>query len=214
MLSSLFGSEIRAKIFKLFFSDPEKVFGLSEAAKILEAKAISLEKELDCLAKEGILSVEISKPDNGVKTLKPIKMSVSAKNKTKPVSGVKSYQALTSSIFFPEIRSIISKEKILSIKDAFSSIKENFNPRLMFLTGKFVGSSDLPTDIMIVGNVPHRQLVLAVSDLEKVIGYEINFTLMSEREFEYRREVMDVFLYNVLEGDKIMISGSLESTLL
>jgi hypothetical protein len=184
MLSSLLGSEIRARIFKFFFSDPDKLFSLDEVAKATVVKAPGLQKELNLLVKHDFL-----------KTLKEAK--------------IKKYFANCDSIFFTEIRSIISKEKILSIKDVFSDLKKEFQPKLMFLSGKFVSKPELPTDVFFVGTVSRKGFLAAITNLEKALGYEINFTIMSEQEFDYRREVADVFLYNVLGAEKIMIAGDL-----
>ena len=184
MLSALFGSEIRVKIFKFFFSDPDKVFALEEIAKASGVKALGLQKELNILVKDGFLNL--------VKDAK-----------------LKKYSANSDNIFFSEIRSIISKEKLLSIKEVFTDIKKDFHPKLMFLSGKFVSNDNLPTDVFVVGAVPRKEFLAAISSLEKTLGYEINFTIMSEQEFDYRREVADVFLYNVLEGEKIIITGDL-----
>ncbi len=216
MLSSLLGSENRVKIFKIFFSDPDRFFSLEEIVKLGEGKIPSLSKELDKLVSDGFLKLFEEEPEKGEahdvsveEKGKKAKKSKTVKKVIKKEFKIKKYQANSEHIFFPEIASIIAKEAILSIKDLFSQIKKDFNPKMMFLAGKFVSDDSLPTDLFIVGTPPRRDILAAIAKLEKKLGYEINFTIMSEQEFDYRREVADVFLFNVLEAKKIVISGDL-----
>lgn len=197
MLSALLGSETRVKIFKFFFSDPDKLFSVEDIVKAGLGKPLSLQKELKSLVADSFLKLYEEKSEDIKKT--PLKKNLK----------LIKYQANSEHIFFPEIVSIISKEKILSIKDVFSQMKKDFNPKLMFLSGKFVSDDNSPTDIFVVGQLPRKEFLAAIAKLEKKLGYEINFTIMNEQEFEYRRELADVFLFNVLEGKKIIISGDL-----
>ena len=45
--------------------------------------------------------------------------------------------------------------------------------------------------------------------LEKELEREINFTIMGEKEFRYRQELMDIFLFNILEGKTITLINNL-----
>jgi len=33
---------------------------------------------------------------------------------------------------------------------------------------------------------------------------------MTEEEFKYRRYVMDIFLYNIIEGEKLVLVGNID----
>ena len=55
---------------------------------------------------------------------------------------------------------------------------------------------------MLVGDVDRAELLEIIPSLEKEINREINYTVMDETEFLYRREIGDVFLKKILEGRK------------
>ena len=67
------------------------------------------------------------------------------------------------------------------------------------MTGKFTGVEDAATDILLVGKLKPRSVSSLVNKYEKELGFEIRYTLMSEKEFRERRNVMDKFLYSVFE---------------
>ena len=37
------------------------------------------------------------------------------------------------------------------------------------------------------------------------MGRPINYTLMDMKEFKYRKDITDIFLYSILEGSKIIV---------
>ena len=48
-----------------------------------------------------------------------------------------------------------------------------------------------------------------VKELEVELSKEINYTIMGTHEFKYRRDITDVFLYDILGGKKIVIVDEL-----
>jgi len=56
-----------------------------------------------------------------------------------------------------------------------------------------------------VGQVARPAFLKLINELEKDLGHEINFTILEEKEFKYRQEIMDIFLYNILEGKTIVL---------
>ena len=58
------------------------------------------------------------------------------------------------------------------------------------------------TDMLVVGTV-NRQLVKnLVARFEKRYGREILYTVMTPKEFYYRKGITDKFLYEILEGQR------------
>jgi len=79
------------------------------------------------------------------------------------------------------------------------------SPKLFILTGVFINNHHSPTDMLIVGRINKDRLAKVVKELEKEMGRQINFTLMDTKEFKYRKDITDVFLYSILEGSKIVV---------
>ncbi len=85
--------------------------------------------------------------------------------------------------------------------------------RFAMLSGAFargrVSSSD-HVDLLIVGRIVLPELAAIVRNEEVKRGHEINYTVMSEEEFVFRKSRHDPFLASILEGSRIMIIGDEE----
>jgi hypothetical protein len=64
--------------------------------------------------------------------------------------------------------------------------------------------AEAPTDVFIVGRVDRRKLSDLIRKFEIEFGHEINFTVLDEEEMRYRMDVMDRFLYSVLDQPKLV----------
>jgi hypothetical protein len=105
---------------------------------------------------------------------------------------------------FEEIKSLIIKAQILYGQDFINKLKRAGNVKLLVLTGKFVNEPDFPIDLLIVGRFNKVKLLRLIKELEKELGRELDYTLMDSKEFRYRRDITDVFLYSILEGKNIV----------
>lgn len=75
--------------------------------------------------------------------------------------------------------------------------------RYLAFLGFFIGKTPAPVDVFVVGEVEHKALAKLISETEKEMGTEINFSLMTmELSSIYRRDMTDKFLYAVLEAPK------------
>ncbi len=182
MLNALFGSETRAKILNLLLLDPEKKYQLRQIAKEIGITAPALRKELVSLRDFGL-----AKEDGEF------------------------WSADKDFIIFPELRALVAKAQVLSSQRFLDGLKKISEPIFLAMTGIFTGDTLVKTDILLVGPVKKRPMLKLVTDLEKDLGREINFTVMDETEFYYRQEVMDIFLYNILAGKTIILVDNRES---
>ncbi len=182
MLNALFGSEARAKILNLLLLDSEKKYTLRQIAKEIGLTAVALRKEMLSLRDFGL-----AKEDGEL------------------------WSADKDFIIFPELRALVAKAQVLSSQRFLDGLKKISEPIFLAMTGIFTGDSLVKTDILLVGPVKKRAMLKLVSDLEKDLGREINFTVMDETEFYYRQEVMDIFLYNILAGKTIVLVDNREA---
>jgi predicted nucleotidyltransferase len=107
---------------------------------------------------------------------------------------------------------LIIKAQVLHQKEFEEDLKKSGNLKLVVLTGMFVESPQSKIDLLVVGQINRKRLKETISSLEKNLGREINYTFMSVREFQYRREITDIFLYDILENKKIIIVNELDIT--
>lgn len=209
MLGQLFGSNARVKILKIFLFNPEERYYIRELARKLKLQVNSVRRELDNLEKFGVLvsgssldeenEIEDGKPPSMAKTNKPSYAKATASKQEK-----KYYKANADFVLFEEIKSLIIKAQILYGQDFIKKLKRAGNIKLLVLTGKFVNELEFPIDLLIVGRFNKVKLLKLIKELETELGREINYTIMDTKEFKYRRDITDVFLYGILEGKNIM----------
>ncbi len=199
MLTKLFGSNTRAKILKLFFFHPEEKHYIRQAARDLGLQVNSVRRELENLEKFGLLVSETG--EGGEED----KEKDNGKSKKKNNQEKKYFRVNKQFSLFEDVKSLIIKSQILYKEDFARRLKKAGNPKLLVLSGVFVNKLNSSVDVLIVGRVNRDKVKRIISGLENEIGREINFSLMSPSEFKYRRDIVDIFLYDILEGEKIIV---------
>jgi len=193
MLERIFGSELKIKIINFLLRESEgQAFSYAEIAKSLNLRGSIWRRELDDLLELGLIKAVLKEGDDSAKK-------------------DKSFFSLDQNFFiFPEIRSLFSKSRVLLSKKIFTEIETQCHPQLILLSGKFVNKINAPVDLLIVGNISRRIFSKLLVELETAIGKGLNYSIMTEEEFKYRRYVMDIFLYNIIEGEKLVLVGNID----
>ncbi len=80
-----------------------------------------------------------------------------------------------------------------------------------YLYGSFArnqqdAASDI--DVLVIGNPKGRALAEAIQKLERQLGREINYTVLTRKEFESRRARKDTFLENVWHNKRVLLVGA------
>ena len=86
--------------------------------------------------------------------------------------------------------------------------------RLALLSGRF--GRCLPTkedevDLLVIGSINLPELAKLLKEEERKIDRQINYSVMSGKEFEFRKKRRDPFLLSILMGSRIMLVGDEES---
>ncbi len=212
MLTQLLGSEQRIKIISLFLLHPETKHEVVQVARDLKLPANLVRREIDLLLKFGLLGVAPTATEIEPETInddqEPEK-KVTKTNKAAKIPDKKFFEINKNFLLYPEINALFFKAQILSSQKFILSLEKTFQPKLLVLTGFFTNYPEAQTDILIVGRVKRPTFLKLVAELEKNLGRELNFTILEEKEFRYRQEIMDIFLYNILEGKIITLINSL-----
>ena len=212
MLGKIFGSNTRVKILKLFLLHPENKFYIRQISRGLKLQLNSVRRELENLEKFGILiSVNIANDDEAEEqTLNKHLLNKKYFAKaTDSKQEKKYYQANTDFVLYEEFKALIVKAQILYERDFINKLIKAGRPKLVIFTGLFVNNPEAPVDILLVGRFNKRKLVRLIKELEVELSKEINYTIMGTQEFKYRRDITDVFLYDILGGKKIVIVDEL-----
>jgi hypothetical protein len=207
MLSKLFGSNSRVKILKAFLFHPDEQYYIRQLSRDLDLQVNSVRRELENLEDFGLLISESSNAQEKKSGLAENKNSDhSAFTKATADRQEKKYYRVNKNFpLFEDIKGLIIKSQLLYKDDFTKDLLKTGSIKLLILAGVFVNDFKSPTDVLIVGKVNKDKLLKVVVDLEKELGREINFTLLTAVEFKYRRDIADIFLYDLLEKEKIIV---------
>ncbi|MDD5071422.1 MAG: ArsR family transcriptional regulator [Patescibacteria group bacterium] len=224
MLGKLFGSNTRVKILKLFLLHPGEKYYIRQLARDLKLQVNSVRRELENLEEFGLLSSHtgageenaLQKSQEEKQNMERLLRGEIVKSAVKKVDAVnagggekKYYQANKNFVLFEEMKALVVKAQVLYEKDFIKKLNKIGSPKLFILTGVFINSQHAPTDMLIVGRINKDKLARTVRELEREMGRQINYTLMDTKEFKYRKDITDIFLYSILEGNKVVVVDEL-----
>lgn len=186
-LTDFIVSRVRVKLFTLFFSAPEEMFYVRQLVRECDEEINAIRRELSRLTQAGIV-----KPQG---------------------RGNRLYFSLNKQyLFFPELMRLVTKTSGLGaavIKNQQLLGKVKF----VFLSGRFVRRMPYrqdAVDLLVVGEIVMPQLSSIVQQEQTKVKREINYSVMSEEEFKFRKSRRDPFILDVLKGSRIMLIGDEE----
>lgn len=174
----------------LFLQQPQEMFYVRELTRRIDAQLNSVRRELKNLLDMGLILE---------------KQSERARLSTTLSEKKKYYTANTDFILFENLRGLFQKVQILLKQNLVQEIDEKGTIYYFAFTGRFVDAKEIPTDILIVGDIEQSLLEDVIHKFEMEIPYEINYTLMPKDEFRDRRQVADRFLSSILTADKVVM---------
>jgi predicted nucleotidyltransferase len=131
------------------------------------------------------------------------------------ISGRQKYFVLNRNYaLFEEVRNIVAKTLGAAPLIA-QALKKIDRINEAYLYGSFArNQQDAASDIdaLLIGTPPEESLAKAVRSLEQRLGREINYTVLTRREFESRRARKDPFLENFWRNKRILLLGPNEKT--
>lgn len=187
LLSDLITSKTRVKILALFLDNPDDMFHVREVVRRVDEEINAVRRELIHLEKKGILKREPR------------------------VNRVYYYLDKNYPHFF-DLLSIQAKNTGLGA-DIIKNRVRLGKIKFAMLSGKFArGIRDNPegVDLLVVGTVVLPELSLLIKDEEEKRKHEINYTVMTEEEFNFRKKRRDPFITSVIYGSRVMLIGDEE----
>lgn len=200
MLEYIFGSKTRLKLLSLFLKNPGRNFFVRELSRKIGSQLNAVRREIDNLLKIGLIVERSDRaPSAGVK-----KASGEDKRKYYCLNPVGKLNQ--------ELLTLLIKDQLLTEENFINTLKESNSVDYLILSGRFVGEEAAPTDILIVGSLAAKEARRLIKLFEKETGRELRYTVMSKREFLYRRDVADKFLTTLLEGRHIVALDKIHKT--
>ena len=191
-LDSLFGSKTRVKLLSLFYNNPDRPYYVREITRKVNEQINSVRRELQNLLNIGIVQ------------------SVNQSNRLY-------YEVDPSFKFHNELMSMFQKipAKSKEMKETkeedqiLKKIQKAGNVKLLFLSGAFVRGSMQNTDVFIVGDMNKARLVQIIESLEQEMNRELNYSSLRVEDFDYRRNLNDRYVLDMLDARKIVLKDEL-----
>jgi DNA-binding transcriptional ArsR family regulator len=187
-LGDIITSKVRIKILELFFGNLKEIYHVRGIVRETSEEINAIRRELSKLEADGVLRKE-------------------------PRGNRIYYSVRPEYPFFGDLISIVAKTTGLGKTITESRGKIGKVSFIMF-SGKFVRRKDRKAedgvDILIVGEVVLPELASVIRTEESKRGKEINYTVMSREEFDFRKKRRDPFLLGILAGSRVMIIGDEE----
>jgi DNA-binding transcriptional ArsR family regulator len=184
-LSDIITSKTRIKILKIFFGNPTEMYHVRAMVRETGEEINAVRRELTRLENAGIVKKE--------------------------PRGNRVYHYLrTDYPLYGDLLSIISKTTGLGHTLLANKTKIG-KPLYIMFSGRFArhkeSKKEDEVDILIVGDIELSQLASIIRAEESKRSREINYTVMSRDEFDFRKKRKDPFLLGILSEGRIMILG-------
>ena len=189
-LDQLFESQAKVKLLRFFFRNAGSMFQPKEIFKRLRSNTALLRQEMKKMEKIGLLKqkrawLSFEKKRGGIRKEKRLV-----------------YYLNPGFNFFSELRDLILKTAVASKSDLVDKARKTGNIKLLALTGVFTGDDMARADLLIVGDkINHRKLNNFIKDLEAEVGKELNCAVLTTKEFDYRYDMYDRFVRDLLDGE-------------
>ncbi len=186
-LRDFFISKTRVKLLKVFLSNPKKIFYVRELVRLTGEQINAVRRELQRMKEKGM----VRKEERGNRLY---------------------YNFRKDYLFFDQLLALVGKTTGLGgeiIKDQRKIGKIKFAT----LSGRFL--KGLPRkkneiDLLIVGQVILPQIASLIRAEEARRKREVNYTVMTEEEFTFRKRRRDPFILRILSGSRVMLIGNEE----
>ncbi len=190
MFSDIITSRSRVKLLDVFLSYPSDMFHVRELVRRTGDEINAVRRELSHLEKRGILTRE-------------------------PRANRVYYFLSKNYEFYFDLLRLGVKSVGLGNAIIKNRVKLGRIKYAMF-SGRFArrlpkGPEDV--DLLVVGNIVLPELALLVREEEKRLNTEINYTVMTEEEFDFRKKKRDPFIIKILSGSRLMLLGDEENML-
>lgn len=187
MLKDLIISRVRVKILQLFFLAPGKIFHVREIVRRIGEEINAVRRELAHLEKKGLMAKE--RRANRL-----------------------FYNLRRDYPLYFDLLELVVKTSGLG-RDIIKNKVKLGRVKFAMISGRF--ARGLPrraneVDLLVVGRIVIPEISQIVRQEEVRREREINYTIMTEEEFEFRKRRRDPFIMEILRRSRIMVIGDEE----
>lgn len=187
-LSDIITSKVRIKILELFYSNLTEMYHVRGIVREVGEEINAVRRELERLESVGILKKE----PRGNRVYYFINREYSG---------------------YGDLLQIVAKSTGLG-KAIIESKSKIGKVGFVMFSGKFARSKPRKNaesvDILVVGEIVLPELAAIIRTYESKLNREINYTVMTREELDYRKKRRDPFLQSIFLGSRVMIIGDEE----
>ncbi|HET9722029.1 MAG TPA: transcriptional regulator [Candidatus Saccharimonadales bacterium] len=213
VIEQLFGSKTRVKLLQLFYSNPNRSFYVREITRKIDEQINSVRRELSNLLSIGIIksdatnnrlyyevnqNYEFYRPLAAIFGGQPMAAEPAAKAASKK-------EAKASPI--PTPKADVSSEHPMA-----KSLRGLGKVDLALLSGQFTRDDSSGVDVLIVGDINQAKADKFIAELEKSENKELRYAVLPTSNYEYRLQINDRFISNVLGAKKQVIINAKDLT--
>ncbi|MBU4284735.1 hypothetical protein KKF60_01900 [Patescibacteria group bacterium] len=183
ILEQLFESQAKVKLMKFFLRNVSDNFQLRDILKMLRTNPFALRQEMKKLEKIDLI-------------------------RKKTAQGKRVFYLNPNFDFLNELKDLVLKSTISSKGELIENIRKTGNIKLLVLAGIFKGDDSTDADLLAVGDkINQRKFSTFLKDLEAEVGKELKCVLMSSKEFNYRYDMYDRFVRDLIsENSDVLIN--------
>lgn len=186
-LSDFIVSRVRVKLFKKLLSSPEELFYVRQLTRMTGEEINAVRRELLHMSQAGMVKMQG----------RGNRLYFWFNKDYRYYSELSALVAKSTGLGAAIIK---NKEKIGRINFAFISMR--LVRKMPVKPGQ--------VDLVVIGEVVIPQLTELVKATEGEVGREINYSVMTSEEFNFRKRRRDPFLIDILKGSRIMLVGDEE----
>lgn len=184
MLKQIIPSKTRRKVLELLFLHPSKNLYLRRIVRQIGEEVNAVKRELDILTSAKLLVRE--------RRLNKV-----------------FYRLNENWLYYDEFLRIFAKRSFLA-KEFIRNLPKIGRVKFIAFSEKLIKKTPIKENevyILLVGTIVVPEVNAIIAKIEKEIGQEVNYTVMTKEEFEFRKKNNDPFIWRFLRQPKIMLVG-------
>lgn len=206
MIEQLFGSKTRVKLLGLFYQNPNRSFYVREITRKIDEQINSVRRELANLLSIGIISSDTSnnklyyEVNQEFEHYDALASMFGGKARSKKSTRAKT--AKTEDVDSAE--TLVEPKEVAPTDEYIANIVKAGNVRLLVYTGQFTRDETSGADVVIVGDINIPNIEHAITELEEAEKKAIRYVVLTPEDYQYRRQINDKFIANLLVAKKIV----------
>ena len=191
ILGTLFGSESRVRVMRLFLFNPEDIFDVEMVSEKSKVSKDTARKEFAVLKKANLI-----RSRNFSKTVELKKKGKIIHHKVK----THGYYLNQDFSYITALKQLLIKTKTLEGGEIVKRLSKAGKLKLVIIAGVFTQDKDSRVDMFVVGNNISKPILNnVIKTIEAEIGKELSYVFFETPDYEYRLGMYDKLIRDVLD---------------